>query len=277
MSESLRIRVVQPGVWLLTPLEHARTQLALSAYSAGLSHGKHARRYAPAPFGEDECCVDGVGLPWELATEYGPVDLQSFDDATGLLGKLRDARPFPHMSTWEHSAITFLVRCSRIASHEIVRHRNTAYTQQSTRYVEEKQFVEFIKPPEYSDSLIGEYDVTENAVIRLPVFTLDPAAVPPPPLDPWAVEWIRRGASAVLGYRAARAAGVKRESARYELPHLIRVFMTITANFRQLRYFTSIRGEKHAAPEMQVLASGMRGLLESIDPVLVEGEPEPPH
>ncbi len=51
-----------------------------------------------------------------------------------------------HESVIEHASVTLRFICDRGVSHEIVRHRIASYSQESTRYVNYKDGIEFIKP-----------------------------------------------------------------------------------------------------------------------------------
>lgn len=53
-----------------------------------------------------------------------------------------------HTSTMEHAVFGVIIKCSRAIANELVRHRHTAYTQESTRYVNfGKKKAEFILSP----------------------------------------------------------------------------------------------------------------------------------
>jgi thymidylate synthase (FAD) len=63
----------------------------------------------------------------------------TLDEAIGepvddqLIGRVLD---MGHMNILEHSSFTFLVECSRVVSHQMVRHRFLSFTQESLRYVD---------------------------------------------------------------------------------------------------------------------------------------------
>jgi len=69
-----------------------------------------------------------------------------------------------HESVIEHSNITVKIICDRGVTHEIVRHRLVAYSQESTRYCNYKGGVTFVIPP-WVDVEPGEY----LAVARFPI------------------------------------------------------------------------------------------------------------
>ena len=126
----MKVNVVNPRAWMLTSVEEGQRQLARCAFAAGLSRGRVEDAYEiPVPRHDSAW----EGCPEELVPFAG-CKPQGLEEAEALIKRLLDMKPHPHATVIEHSAISFLIRCSRIASHEIVRHRLAAITQQSTRY-----------------------------------------------------------------------------------------------------------------------------------------------
>jgi len=83
--------------------------------------------------------------------------------------------------------------------------------------------------------------------------------------------WILPATESVLAYEKLRESGVKREAARYLLPHCLAAWIQITANFRQWRHMIRLRASPPAAPEMQCLFTDVKRWLSDVSPVLVEG------
>jgi thymidylate synthase (FAD) len=52
-----------------------------------------------------------------------------------------------HESVLEHCQITVRLCCDRATSHQLVRHRLCAYSQESQRFVAYRQYLEVIQPP----------------------------------------------------------------------------------------------------------------------------------
>jgi flavin-dependent thymidylate synthase len=242
------IRVVNPSVHMLTSLHDARKALAMCAYMAGISRGRIDDLYQ-------------VPLP---DTNYSIVGssggkLRPFEDAERLVSSLLTKKPRPHDSIIEHGNISFLFEMSRICSHEQVRHKiGLGLTQMSTRFIEEKNVVRFIKPPHIPDEDLGDY--TSQMVE-----------------DAEAPDWVIIAHEAVRGYRDLRTShgefgqNVKRESARYILPHCLATHIGITGNFRAWRHIIRERTAKPAAPEIKGLYFQVKEHLARISPVLVEG------
>src|SRR3990172_4851483 len=106
--------------------------------------------------------VMGIGIsrtrPIELIEKAGRVCYKSEDKITaGSAEKFIEARIGGHESVIEHSALTVKIICDRGVTHELVRHRLCAFSQESTRYCNYKGGVTFIIPP-WVDISEGEYN-----------------------------------------------------------------------------------------------------------------------
>ncbi len=260
----MKVNVVNPKVWNLTSKQEAQCQLARCAFAAGLSRGRLDSIHVPYVSSSSGGYVEGV--PWDVTPEVGRtfegvklVESKSFEEAEALLGRLLAIKPYPHETVIEHSAVSFLFRMSRIASHEIVRHRLSAITQQSTRYCEsgKDESVTFIRPLDRPEEDCGEYASTCGTTLKGD--------------GKYAPNWVIYAIRALDNYRDELEAGRKREYARYLLPHCIEVWLQMTANFREWRHIIRLRTSKAAAPEMRLLLGQVRDELEKVSPVLVEG------
>lgn len=130
-----------------------------------------------------------------------------------------------HESMVEMADATFRIECSRVVSHELVRHRIASFQQESQRYVrydEEEPDDLFFIPP--------ELDQTEALIMQ----------------D--AVEYAHRA------YQKLKTLGVKSQFARYVLPNATRTRIIMKANLREWRHFCRLRCHPSAQPEMQVIA-----------------------
>ena len=128
----------------------------------------------------------------------------------------------------EHAVLTIRITCSRVVSHELVRHRLAAYTQRSQRFTE-KGINEIVVPvdwpPDRVDELLADYQEAYEKYLK----------------------W--------------RAAGIKRQDARYILPTGNATRVVATWNFRQARHVLTMRMPKAAQPEFRVLARAMWEML----------------
>ena len=138
-----------------------------------------------------------------------------------------------HESVLEHAAATVHVVTDRGISHEIVRHRLCAYSQESTRYC----------------------DYGEMAVVP-PLLSSEKAFV----------EWKAAMEKAEETYRQMRERGVQPQWARSVLPTCLKTEVVITANFRQWRHMIRLRAENSRAhPQIRSLFSSILALLRESD------------
>ena len=144
-----------------------------------------------------------------------------------------------HESVIEHYNVTVKVICSRGISHEIVRHRIGAYSQESTRYV--------------------RYDEIE--VICQPNIQL----------DTWEANvWLTAMVNAEECYQALIMQGIKPEIARDVLPNAVKTEIVITYNLRQWRHFLKQRTSRAAHPQIRQIAEMILKEFQEKIPVVFE-------
>jgi len=120
---------------------------------------------------------------------------------------------------------TFLIECSRVVTHELVRHRIASYQQESQRFVkydEEDPDDLFYVPDEIV--MAGE---DAEKLYRLHVGT------------------------ALATYNALKRQGVKSQIARYVLPNATRTRIIVKMNLREWRHVLRLRLHTSAQPEMR--------------------------
>src|SRR4030042_3621567 len=134
-----------------------------------------------------------------------------------------------HESVIEHSAMTVeFNNVSRGLTHELVRHRLAAYTQESTRYVDESDFKVVIPPGKDSDEKIVTLEISDRI-----------GAVPSPHIFTVSFrQWMQLNEQM---YRGLRMAGWVTEDARQVLPIGIKSQIVITANLREWRHIFELR------------------------------------
>lgn len=147
-----------------------------------------------------------------------------------------------HLSVLEHQSITIWAQVNRGLSHEIVRHRIAAYSQESTRYC----------------SYVKERFGSEIALI--------------PMMDGLTPEQIDRRLylydQMESVYLAELAEGVKPQQARDNLPICLKTEIKITYNLRQWRHFFALRTAKAAHPQMRQLTIPMLARFREKIPVV---------
>lgn len=86
-------------------------------------------------------------------------------DTYGFLKKLLNSK---HMSVFEHCSVTVELTTSRAITHQLVRHRIAAYSQQSMRYVKftTKGVLNVIKPQGYDEWSEHAKNSHDEAIVR---------------------------------------------------------------------------------------------------------------
>lgn len=126
-----------------------------------------------------------------------------------------------HTSVLEHGYVTFRLKgVSRAFTHQLVRHRLCAFSQQSQRYVNEKKFTYITPAKIYNNSEAKKiYDKfleeSRNLYVKL------------------------------------QALNISNEDARYILPNAVCSEIVFSTNFRELRHIFEVRGSKRAQWEIR--------------------------
>lgn len=141
-----------------------------------------------------------------------------------------------HESPLEHAYATFHVSgCSRAMTHQLVRHRLMAVSQQSQRYVSESNF-DFVVPPSVSEKDQQEYrHDMEN-------------------LRGMYAKWKERG--------------LRNEDARFVLPNACKTEIVISANFREFRHIFKVRCVPQAQWEIRQACCEMLKILSGKAPFI---------
>ena len=151
-----------------------------------------------------------------------------------------------HHSVIEHISITVRFVCDRGISHELVRHRLAAFSQESTRYAN------------YSQNRFG----SEITVIR-PLFW-------PEESDAYR-QWLKAMKNAENSYLNLLKAGAKAEEARSVLPNSLKTEVVMTCNLREWRHVLNLRCSKAAHPQIQEIMLPLLDELHEKIPVVFDG------
>ncbi|MCG3108727.1 Flavin-dependent thymidylate synthase [Metallosphaera sp. J1] len=145
---------------------------------------------------------------------------------------IRDSIIHGYWSVLEHSVYTFSVEgISRVASHQLVRHRIASYTQMSHRFAKPKdEFYRPVVPPSFKDSSAFEKVYQE--------------------------------------YLHALESGVPEEDARYVLPNGVNTNLVVTMNARELYNFFGLRLCSRAQWEIRAVAWLMLDEVKKVHPLL---------
>ena len=147
-----------------------------------------------------------------------------------LLKCMRDG----HESVLEHESITVEIICDRGTSHALVRHRHTAYTQESTIYCNYNRFgkLQFIEPQSFPDFFYQQV--------------------------------------ADLYLSDSRAAGVKRDI----LPNCTKTTLIMTTNIREWRYVLGLRSDPKDSGRMHKVVELLHNRLKEVLPFFFTDIPQ---
>ena len=114
-----------------------------------------------------------------------------------------------HESPLEHAYATFRIKnCSRAMTHQLVRHRLIAVSQQSQRYVDEEHFT-YVVPENIPEEFVSDYNNDMALLHEM--------------------------------YKKWRHRGLKREDARFVLPNACTSEIVVSADFREWRHIIKVR------------------------------------
>jgi thymidylate synthase (FAD) len=129
-----------------------------------------------------------------------------------------------HLSVIEHVSVSVRLICDRGVSHEIVRHRLAAYSQESTRYAN------------YSQDKFGR-----ELTFITPLFWA--------PGSPAYQRWAQAMQAAEDAYLALLEQGATPQEARSVLPNSLKTELVMTANLRQWLHVFKMRCQQAAHPQ----------------------------
>lgn len=153
-----------------------------------------------------------------------------------------------HESVLEHSALTVRFICDRGVTHELVRHRLCAFSQESTRYCNYSGGVTFIIPP-WIDIEEGEYKDSFGDVERY---------------------WMSSLLISEGNYINLLSCGWSPQQARSVLPNSLKTEIVMTANFREWRHIFKLRCDKTAHPQMREIMIPLLNKCKQLIPIIFD-------
>ena len=164
-------------------------------------------------------------------------------------------------SVLEHVSITVRFVCDRGVSHELVRHRIAAFTQESTRYCNYSKDgfgneITVIQPCFLSD--MTYLDMEEEIPCASRGFTHKDFA------------WYNAMQHAETFYFDMLKAGATPEEARSVLPNSLKTEVVCTANLREIRHILKLRCNKRAHPQIRELMVPLLHELQAKIPVVFD-------
>jgi thymidylate synthase (FAD) len=178
--------------------------------------------------------------PEKVIEQAGRTCYLSFDrmEEDSEAGFIRRLIKVGHESPLEHAYATFRIRnCSRAMTHQLVRHRLMAVSQQSQRYVNEDQFAYVLPetlPPEYVEDFHQDMKTIQQM------------------------------------YRKWRDRGLKKEDARFVLPNACVSEIVVSADFREWRHIFTLRLSPKAQWEIRKACVKMLAILKQHAPACFE-------
>jgi len=162
-----------------------------------------------------------------------------------------------HESVLEHSLLTVLfINISRGFTHEMVRHRLCAFSQESTRYVDYAKKGEDVDLERFEIKCIVPPHQDENKKVQLP--------------DGREMSIKEMFGEYEKFYRALRKAGWLPEDARQVLPIGLKSEIVVSANFREWRHIFELRTSRYAHWEIRSVMSKLLLKLKSIVPAIFQ-------
>ena len=159
---------------------------------------------------------------------FDKIGANSADDFIRRLIKLG------HESPLEHAYATFRIKnCSRAMTHQLVRHRLMAVSQQSQRYVNEDSF-EYVVPETIPEEYIDDYHNDMETIQRM--------------------------------YSKWKQRGLKKEDARFVLPNACTSEIVVSANFREWRHILKTRLSPKAQWEIRNVCTVILDILKENAP-----------
>ena len=144
-----------------------------------------------------------------------------------------------HTSVLEHLTVSARIVCDRGTSHQLVRHRHIAVSQQSTRYVTSEP-LEVIKPLSLDDNSLGY------------------------------ARWLKSVNDASENYSRLMEIGAGKDVARSTLPICTKTELVVTTNVREWRHIIRQRSSKHAHENIREVARLLLDEFMEVLPVIFE-------
>ncbi|HEB41933.1 MAG TPA: FAD-dependent thymidylate synthase [Candidatus Dependentiae bacterium] len=203
--------------------------------------------------------IEGIYGDAEVIEKAGRVCYKTEDKMTHESSDkfLRKIIGSGHHSVLEHSAMSVRFICDRGVTHELVRHRLCAFSQESTRYCNYKGGVTFVIPP-WVNIEPGEYT-------SRPISGVHPNTA----FWYWAMIDAELKYIQLLSDRDTQPHWSPQQ-ARSVLPNSTKTEIVTTANFREWRHIFTLRCAKAAHPQMRELIIPLLEECKKLLPVIFE-------
>ena len=182
-------------------------------------------------------------------TCYKSEDKITKDSCRGFVKRI--ANVYKHESVIEHSSVTVRFILDRGVSHEIVRHRLCAFSQESTRYVDysvdgaTKGNCQFIIPPWCKDIPEGKWIFNNGALHN---GKNDDGAIA---FNEDSMVFLEALQTAEDSYNRLSTLGWTPQQARDVLPNSTKTEIVVTTNLREWKHVLNLRADQKAHPQMR--------------------------
>ena len=182
---------------------------------------------------------------------YKSEDLITDDSANKFVERICRNR---HESVLEHCVATAIIVCSRACSHQLVRHRIAAYSQESQRYCDygKKSSLSVICPPSIGiepGDYTAEHFGNAGWIVWKDGVRWDGTVKQE--------QWILQVDCAYSEYLAEVKEGIPPGDARFVLPNACKTEVATTYNLRQWRHFFRTRCSPKAQWEIRGIATAI--------------------
>lgn len=192
-------------------------------------------------------------------TCYKSEDRITEDSCWGFINMILNDKK--HESVIEHSILTVKFIVDRGVTHELVRHRLCAFSQESTRYCNytKDKFgnqMSYIIPPWVSD---------EQLTLMISMNELNFTKI-----DEAVKAWYVSLLESEQAYNMLSKQGWKPQQARAVLPNSLKSEIVVSANFREWRHIFKLRTSQAAHPQMREVMDPLLLRLQLILPVIFD-------
>lgn len=193
-----------------------------------------------SPFGDGVSMTDGIKLLSFIERQARISHRSEEKQAADTWLRFIKAVVLEHgdWSVTEHASITATIRTDRGITHELVRHRLFAFTQESTRFVRYKNELEFIYPADAPEGCFANWDLAMQKCEET--------------------------------YFELLKDGWRPQEARSVLPNALASTIAVTGNLRNWRHFFLARTTRETHPDFRRLSVPMLEEFKRVIPLLYD-------
>ncbi|MGD9110631.1 MAG: FAD-dependent thymidylate synthase [Phycisphaerales bacterium] len=173
-----------------------------------------------------------------------------------------------HLAMIEHASVSYRIICDRGITHEIVRHRLFSFAQESTRYCNYSNGLQYILPP-WTDERLLPGDLKLNIETNCIEYN-NGNIIELSSLNKETVIWLTACGQSKSHYINLIESGWTPQKARSVLIHSLKTEIVVTGNLRQWMGFFELRCSKAAHPQMQEVANMLISDIHQRIPIFIQ-------